>query len=404
MGTPDRSGLPFANGPSAPRPDSGAFRGLVARGASAGIFQEDTLGLSRRRRRRPARRRTVRVRQGIVRAPSKDIVSQPAPQRVKRAGAMVSSAVMASRAPSSAALSVTGMPAGPFAVGVTTLQLDDHARTDPESGGPRRLQTEIWYPADPAETAGLPAQQVLRVPRPRLHPREPRRGGGARRDRRLPGRAHHRRARRDVAERAVRDARPCGRCAAPWPLVVFSHGSGAFRASYVYWTELLARTASPPPRATTSARRALHAGRRRGRARPGGARSTKAQMEADRPADVRFVLGRGRAGSAGGSRHAGLDRRCARAARSPACRSAAGRPRPRSSSAPTRASSARSSSARRSPCRGAEPPTRAPTATPVMVMLGAEDTVIGAAGNEAAGRRARHEGPRYLVEMRAAAT
>ena len=40
-----------------------------------------------------------------------------------RVARIVSSTVMASRALSSAALSVTGMPAGPFAVGVTTLQL-----------------------------------------------------------------------------------------------------------------------------------------------------------------------------------------------------------------------------------------------------------------------------------------
>ena len=41
--------------------------------------------------------------------------------------------------------SVTGMEPGPYPVGVTTMQFDDHSRTDPTSGGPRRLQTEVWH-------------------------------------------------------------------------------------------------------------------------------------------------------------------------------------------------------------------------------------------------------------------
>ena len=36
---------------------------------------------------------------------------------------------------------------GSYPVGVTTMQLDDHCRVDPETGGPRQLLTEIWYPA-----------------------------------------------------------------------------------------------------------------------------------------------------------------------------------------------------------------------------------------------------------------
>ena len=56
--------------------------------------------------------------------------------------------------------SVTGLPDGPFPVGVTTMQFDDHSRTDPVSGGPRRLQTEIWYPAA-AEAVGDKAHNQI---------------------------------------------------------------------------------------------------------------------------------------------------------------------------------------------------------------------------------------------------
>ncbi|HOZ48032.1 MAG TPA: alpha/beta hydrolase [Candidatus Hydrogenedentes bacterium] len=37
--------------------------------------------------------------------------------------------------------------AGPYPVGVTTVLIEDHSRTCEETGGPRPLLTEIWYPA-----------------------------------------------------------------------------------------------------------------------------------------------------------------------------------------------------------------------------------------------------------------
>lgn len=91
--------------------------------------------------------------------------------------------------------------AGPYAIGVTTVEVQS---------GDRTLPVEVWYPA---RGGGEPAEYVLKVgvlelarlPSPR----------GARRDAQLDRRG------------------------APYPAVVFSHGNGGTRIQSVYLTEYL---------------------------------------------------------------------------------------------------------------------------------------------------------------------
>ena len=123
---------------------------------------------------------------------------------------------------------------GPYPVGVTTIQFDDHSRTDPDSAGPRQLLTEIYYPA--AEDArDLPVGKfsdfVL---------------GGV-----IPGSIEALEAAFSgyqegfsVAELdetyrmiAVRDARVRR---GVHPLIIFSHGSGGTRFGYTYFVEHMA--------------------------------------------------------------------------------------------------------------------------------------------------------------------
>lgn len=71
--------------------------------------------------------------------------------------------------------------------------------------------------------------------------------------------------------------------------MIFSHGSGAYRASYIFWTEFLASKgfvvmACDHP---GSARYTQVSGRV---IKPGGARSVREQMEADRPKDLMVLL------------------------------------------------------------------------------------------------------------------
>ena len=123
---------------------------------------------------------------------------------------------------------------GPYPVGVTTMQLDDHCRVDPETGGPRQLLTEIWYPAvDGAR--GLPPNKfsefILRGAGEGFIEVAEEGLGGYREG-------------ITVAELdqtfenvAVRDA---GVRDGEWPLILFSHGSGGTRFNYIFFVEHMA--------------------------------------------------------------------------------------------------------------------------------------------------------------------
>jgi dienelactone hydrolase len=194
------------------------------------------------------------------------------------------------------ALRITGLPLGPYPVGVTTVQIDGNDVRN------RGLQTEIWYPAtddslleqhltkfsdylgldtalDPKEALNIAnGSNVIGGYRDGLTIEE-----------------------LDSAEstwltNAIRDAsirevitdnNKTGRN--KWPLIIFSHGSGAYRISYSFWTEFLAShgyvvAACDHP---GSARYTIVNGQV---ITPGGSRSERRQMEIDRPLDIIQII------------------------------------------------------------------------------------------------------------------
>lgn len=296
-------------------------------------------------------------------------------------------------------LAVTGMPPGPHQVGVTTRQFDDHQRKDPDSGGPRRLQTEIWYPAA-KEASTLPTNKYSEFLGRGAIPGSIKAAdagdaiGGY-----LPGLTIEK-LDREWPNSAVRDARPLEAGAEQWPLVIFSHGSGAFRASYIYFTEFLASHGFVVMACDHlgSARYTQVDGEV---VKPGGARSEREQMEADRPEDMLFLIDEmARMAAGGDSRFAGrVDvSRCALTGMSFggfASAAALERQDPRVKAAIMQCPSFASGG-------GRLPGERADRATPVFVMLGAEDTVIGESGNELCRQYfATHSGPACLLEIKA---
>ena len=285
---------------------------------------------------------------------------------------------------------VTGLAPGPFGVGVTTVQFEDRSRDD--GGACRKLQTEIWYPAAPASGPPNRYRDFLGAATPEII-------AAAERPDAIGGYAEGLTiAALDASwpQSAMRDAPPLP-TAAPWPAVVFSHGSGAFRASYVFWTEFLAShgyvvAACDHP---GSARFTLNDG---AVVTPGGPRSKRARMERDRVADVFAVLDGLEGLARTDSRFAGrVDARNAAVTgmsfggwtAAAALERGDARVKAGVLMCPSLASSD----------GGALAAGHGATA-PALVAIGTEDTVIGEEGNAAARRYAAdHGGPAALLEI-----
>ena len=293
---------------------------------------------------------------------------------------------------------VTGHPEGPYPIGVTTMQLNDTARSDPDEPAPRRLQTEVWYPA------GVECRFAPKNLFSEFLGRGAIDGSIAAAD--APGAIGGYRDGLTIEEldrtwpnAAVRDARPRAPAAgAKWPLVVFSHGSGAFRASYIYLTEFLASHGFVVMACdhTGNARYTQVDGKV---ITPGGQRSEHEQARDDRPKDLLFLIDEMErmALGAGDSRFAGRVDTSNVAAVGMSFGGFA-------TAAALESLDARIKAAvLQCPWFAVEElatASRANTRTPVLLMTGREDTVLGEGGaRKCDSYFASHQGHKCLVEL-----
>ncbi len=113
---------------------------------------------------------------------------------------------------------------GPYAVGVTTLRLTDPDRIDEKTKKPREMVIEVWYPAVDSAKGGTTDEYVVKNDAPQ-----------AVKDKiellniNIPG----------LKQNAYRDADPL-RTEGPYPIILFSHGSGGIRFQSIFQTVHLA--------------------------------------------------------------------------------------------------------------------------------------------------------------------
>jgi predicted dienelactone hydrolase len=272
---------------------------------------------------------------------------------------------------------------GPYPVGVTSIQLDDPSRPDPELG-PRPLRTEIWYPAIDA-ARGMPknlySDFILRGSVPGSVDAANESLNFYRKGLTLPDidKAYKNVAVRDIE---VRDGK--------WPLLVFSHGSGGTRVGYVFFTEFMASHGFIVMAAD-------HIGNSRytlvnGKVVAAGGSRAQASA-ADRPKDVSFLIDMmTRMNSGADSRFAGrvdLDKIAA------AGMSFGG------STTENVVEHEKRVKAGVMLAPGGPTGDRTNFSTPIFMMIGTEDNTLHAAGNER--NRAYYQaskGPHYLVEIK----
>jgi dienelactone hydrolase len=306
---------------------------------------------------------------------------------------------------------IYGHPPGPYSVGVTTTQFTDMERVDPGDPSRKRgLQTEIWYPCQHfndndddqsvqrnkfSDFVGL--KGIVDVQERTKATQLANKAIGGYRDGLTIDELDH----SVWINRAIRDAKPVSDDDTAFPLVVFSHGSGAYRASYIYWCEYLASHGYVVAACD-------HPGSARFTVVDGHAivpddaspRSKRSSMEHERPLDIGTVID--------GMQH--LSQTDSRFQGKVDCQKVAVTGMsfggyttaaylevqdPRVKAAVIQCPSIATSGTRRLATE------RKNTHTPVMVMLGREDTVIGEVGNQAGRDYVDHhqDGDSYLLEI-----
>eukprot|EP00534_Pseudo-nitzschia_fraudulenta_P012963 CAMPEP_0201217002 /NCGR_PEP_ID=MMETSP0851-20130426/189833_1 /ASSEMBLY_ACC=CAM_ASM_000631 /TAXON_ID=183588 /ORGANISM="Pseudo-nitzschia fraudulenta, Strain WWA7" /LENGTH=407 /DNA_ID=CAMNT_0047506633 /DNA_START=371 /DNA_END=1594 /DNA_ORIENTATION=+ len=300
------------------------------------------------------------------------------------------------------AMAITGLPPGPYPVGVKTVQIDG----DPKRG--RGLQTEFWYPTTTEASSSMPLTKysdylglgACKDPEQALASANAGNAIGGYRDG-ISIEELDDPDRTTWLTNAIRDA-PVAQATTTntkWPLVVFSHGSGAYRASYSFWTEFLASygyvvAACDHP---GSARFTIVDGEV---VTPGGQRSKRLQMEADRPLDLIQIIDGVEENSTGDDLFASVDTNNV---------AITGMSFGGFTTAATlelldprvRAGVMMCSSMARSGSQDYHTPSRKNKSVPVMAMIGTEDTVLGEYDNDASRKYVdtHTDADAYLLEI-----